>query len=84
LEDRLKKAADFIRAFFRTRLIPQLAKLVTISQFSPMKFASLEPESVVRTRATVTSPEMWSAAKETKGLETMDAYQSFEGTQHDI
>jgi hypothetical protein len=38
------KAADFIRVFFRTRLIPQLGKLVTISQFSPMRFTSFEPE----------------------------------------
>jgi len=42
------KAADFIRVFFRTGLIPQLGKLVTISQFSPMKLASFEPETSLR------------------------------------
>jgi hypothetical protein len=47
------KAPDFIRVFFRTRLIPQLGKLVTISQISPMRFASIEPELVFRTRAKV-------------------------------
>jgi hypothetical protein len=47
------KAPDFIRVFFRTRLIPQLGKLVTISQFAPMRFASFEPELVFRTRAKV-------------------------------
>jgi len=49
------KAADFIRVFFGTGFIPQLGKLVTISQFSPMKFASFEPELVFGTRATVYS-----------------------------
>jgi hypothetical protein len=42
------KAAGFIRVFFRTRLILQLGKLVTISQFSPLKFASFQPELGLR------------------------------------
>ena len=75
------KAAGFIRVFFRTRLILQLGKLVTISQFSPLKFASFQPELVVRTRRFISS-EMCFAEKEAKRLKTMNAYQSFEGIQH--
>jgi hypothetical protein len=76
------KAPDFIRVFFPTTLIPQVAQLVSISQFSPMKFANLERELVFRTRGTVHFSEACFVEKKRKRLKTMDAYQSFGGIQH--
>jgi len=76
------KAADFIRVFFRRGLIPHLGKLVTISQFSPMRFDSFEPELVFRSGYGLFLLKCASRRKKARDWKTMDAYQSFEGIQH--